>query len=157
MSPRDHRIHLGRRDCPKTSPQHDVLTKVCFSGPHNLPKKVPGPKSQPRVPKFQRAAQQMTPGRDNTKDARRNSVQRPASNNSNRAMRCESRPNTILGGGDSFPFFRSMEGESCVRYTQIHKFHKHGLQGRLPNQPTPAHGARVVGCERPLGMDMTPA
>ena len=52
MSPRDHRIHLGRRDSPADPPQNDFITKVCFSGPQNCPKNVPGPKCQPGGPKI---------------------------------------------------------------------------------------------------------
>ena len=51
MGPRDHRIHLGRRDSPKTPPQNHSSTKPSFSGPIFYPKKVPSPKCWPNPPK----------------------------------------------------------------------------------------------------------
>ena len=44
VAPRDHRIHLGRRDSPKSSSQNHSLTKLSFSGPIFDPKKVPAQK-----------------------------------------------------------------------------------------------------------------
>ena len=41
MGPRDHRIHLGRRDSLKTSPQNHSSTKHVFSGPCFVPKTPP--------------------------------------------------------------------------------------------------------------------
>ena len=49
MDPRDHRIHLGRRDSLVSPPQNHFLAKVCFSGPKNCPKKVPRPKGRARI------------------------------------------------------------------------------------------------------------
>ena len=47
MGPRDHRIHLGRMDSPKSSPQIHSSTKSCFSGVMFWLKKVPRPKCWP--------------------------------------------------------------------------------------------------------------
>ena len=86
MGPRDHRIHLGRRDSPASSPQNHSLTKLCFSGPQNHPKNIPGPKCHPGGPKIRSGPPKSTPGHEKTKDARRNSMQNPALEKSNGAM-----------------------------------------------------------------------
>ena len=49
MDPRDHRIHLGRRDSLVSPPQNHFLAKVCFSGPTNRPKRFPVPKGRARI------------------------------------------------------------------------------------------------------------
>ena len=51
MGPRDHRIHLGRMDSPKTSPQNRSSTKPSFSGQFARPKKLPSPKCWPNPSK----------------------------------------------------------------------------------------------------------
>ena len=97
MGPRDHRIHLGRRDSPVSPPQNHFIIKVCFPGPQNWPKKVPGPKCRPVGPKIRPAAPKSPPGHENTKDARRKTMQNPASRNSNGAIWCKLWPKTIFG------------------------------------------------------------
>ena len=52
MGPRDHRIHLGRKDSPKSSPQIPSSTKSCFSGCIFWFKKVPRPKCWPDLSKI---------------------------------------------------------------------------------------------------------
>ena len=47
MGPRDHRIHLGRKDSPKPPPQIHSSTKSCFWGIIFWLKKVPRPKCWP--------------------------------------------------------------------------------------------------------------
>ena len=47
MAPRDHRIHLGRRNSFKNQSQNHSSTKHVFSGPFSWPKKVPRPKCWP--------------------------------------------------------------------------------------------------------------
>ena len=42
MGPRDHRIHLGRMDSLKNSPQNHSSIKQLFSGPFFEPKRSPG-------------------------------------------------------------------------------------------------------------------
>ena len=49
MAPRDHRIHLGRSDSPKTPPQNHSSTKQLLFGTIFRPKKVPGPKCRPQI------------------------------------------------------------------------------------------------------------
>ena len=49
MAPRDHRIHLGRRDSPKTPSQNHSSAKQLSPGPFVYPKKVPEPKCQPQI------------------------------------------------------------------------------------------------------------
>ena len=51
MGPRDHRIHLGRRDSPKTPPQNHSSTKPSFSGPFFTPKRSPAQNVDPTLPK----------------------------------------------------------------------------------------------------------
>ena len=75
MAPRDHRIHLGRMDSPKTPPQNHSSTKQLFSGPFFGAKKVPGPKCGPGDPKSDPGDPKSDPGLQNlapgmkTKDA----------------------------------------------------------------------------------------
>ena len=49
MAPRDHRIHLGRRDSLKTPPQNHSSTKQLFSGPFVAPKRSPSQKCRPQI------------------------------------------------------------------------------------------------------------
>ena len=49
MGPRDHRIHLGRKDSPKSSPQIHSSTKSCFSGVIFYSKNAPKPKCRPQI------------------------------------------------------------------------------------------------------------
>ena len=46
----DHRIHLGRKDSLKSSPQIHSSTKHVFSGPSFGPKKSPGQNVDPTLP-----------------------------------------------------------------------------------------------------------
>ena len=49
MAPRDHRIHLGRMDSPKTPPQNHSSTKQFFFGTIFRYKNVPEPKCRPKI------------------------------------------------------------------------------------------------------------
>ena len=51
MAPRDHRIHLGRMDSLKATPQNHSSTKPSFSGPVFEPKRSPGQNVDPTLPK----------------------------------------------------------------------------------------------------------
>ena len=50
MGPRDHRIHLGRRDSLNTPPQNHFSTKQLFSGPFFTPKRSPSQNVAPKSP-----------------------------------------------------------------------------------------------------------
>ena len=49
MAPRDHRIHLGRRNSLKNPPQNHSSTKQLFPGPFFAPQKLPNPKCRPKI------------------------------------------------------------------------------------------------------------
>ena len=97
MGPRDHTIHLGHGESLVSSPQNHFLANVCFPGPQNHHKKVPGPKCQLGGPKIRSWPFKSTPGHEHTKDARRNSMQNPALEKANRAIWCKLWPKTISG------------------------------------------------------------
>ena len=69
-----------------------------FSGTPKLAQKGPQAKMSTWGSRNRTSGPKFTPGHENQKDARRNSVQNPASRNSNGAMRCKLWPKTILEG-----------------------------------------------------------